>query len=152
MNRAAEGMLERSDEVLLEKTIWDQFPALDTDVKQLLRRVMLSRAPSFCETYYAPCGRWFSFHVNPFREGISVLFRNISERRNAEVERERLIRELQAALAKRPYIARPHSDLCLVQENSQRPRILGAAGVVSKEPFESGLYPWDVPRLREKTH
>lgn len=99
MNRAAEGMLERSDEKWLGKTIWDQFPALDTDVEQLLRRVMLVRVPDSCETYYAPCRRWFSFHVNPFREGISILFRDISERRNAEVERERLIGELQAALA-----------------------------------------------------
>ena len=99
MNRAAEGILERSAEELLGKTIWDQFPALDADVEQLLRRVMLVRVPGSCETHYAPCGRWFSFHVNPFREGISVLFRDISERRNAEVERERLIGELQATLA-----------------------------------------------------
>ena len=99
MNRATESMLERSAEELRGETIWDQFPALDTGVEQLLRRVMLVRTSGFCETYYAPRGRWFSFHVNPFREGISVLFRDISERRNAEVERERLIRELQAALA-----------------------------------------------------
>ena len=99
MNRATESMLERSAEELRGETIWDQFPALDTGVGQLLRRVMLVRTGGVCETYYAPRGRWFSFHVNPFREGISVLFRDISERRNAEVERERLIRELQAALA-----------------------------------------------------
>jgi PAS domain S-box-containing protein len=99
MNRATESLLERSAEDLLGRTIWDQFPALGTDVEQLLRRVMLVRAPGFCETYYAPCGRWFSFHVNPFREGISVLIRDISERKNAEGERERLIGELQAALA-----------------------------------------------------
>src|SRR5215831_4466003 len=99
MNRAAEKMLERNAQGLFGATIWDQFPALDTDVEQLLRGVMLVRAPGFCETYYAPLGRWLSFHVNPFREGISILFRNISERKNAEAERERLIRELQAALA-----------------------------------------------------
>lgn len=98
MNRATESMLERSADELLGETIWDQFPALDTDVEQLLRQVMLVRTRGFCETYYAPSGRWLSFHVNPFRGGISVLFRDISERRNAEGERERLIGELQAAL------------------------------------------------------
>src|SRR5215831_14425867 len=45
MNRATESMLQRSAEVLLGKTIWDQFPALDTGVEQLLRRVMLVRGP-----------------------------------------------------------------------------------------------------------
>jgi PAS domain S-box-containing protein len=99
MNRATESTLERSVEELLGKTIWDQFPELDSDVEQLLRRVMLERVPGFCEMYYSPWQRWFSFHVNPFREGISVLFRDISERKNAEGERERLIRELQTALA-----------------------------------------------------
>lgn len=98
MNRATESLLDRSAEELIGETIWDQFPALDTNVEQLLHRVMAMRTPGFCETYYAPSGRWLSFHVNPFREGISVLFRDISERRNAEGERERLIRELQAAL------------------------------------------------------
>jgi PAS domain S-box-containing protein len=99
MNRATESLLERGPKELLGKTIWDQFPALDADVEQLLRRVMRVRSTSSCETYYAPRGRWFSFHLNPFREGISVLFRDISERRTVEAERERLICELQAALA-----------------------------------------------------
>ncbi|HKE24645.1 MAG TPA: PAS domain-containing protein [Bryobacteraceae bacterium] len=99
MNRSAESMLERKVDELIGTTIWDQFPALDTDVEQLLRRVMLTRLRGFSEAYYAPLGRWFSFHVNPFREGISVLYRDVSMRRNAEAERERLIRELQSALA-----------------------------------------------------
>jgi len=60
---------------------------------------MLARAAGSGETYYASYARWFSFHVNPFRAGISVLFRDISERKNAESERERLVRELQAALS-----------------------------------------------------
>jgi PAS domain S-box-containing protein len=99
MNRASETVLGRNAAQALGITIWDQFPALESDVERLLRRVMLDRTSGFCETYYAPLGRWISFHVNPFRQGISVLFRDISERKNAEVERERLIGELRAALA-----------------------------------------------------
>jgi PAS domain S-box-containing protein len=99
MNRATGSMLERNAAELLGTTIWDQFPAIDPEVEQLLRQVMRLRVRRSCETYYAPFGRWFSFHVNPFREGISVLFRDISERKEAEAERERLIDQLQAALA-----------------------------------------------------
>jgi PAS domain S-box-containing protein len=99
MNRAAERVLGRSREELLGKTIWDEFPALDADVNGLLRRVMRVRSQGSSEAYCTIFGRWFSYHVNPFREGISVLFRDISERKNAECERERLIRELQTALA-----------------------------------------------------
>jgi PAS domain S-box-containing protein len=99
MNRAAENMLGRNAEELLGKTIWDQFPALDTDAEQLLRRVMAARVAGSRETYYAPRGSWVALNVNPFRDGISVLFRDISKRKVAEAERERLIGELQAALA-----------------------------------------------------
>jgi PAS domain-containing protein len=99
MNRATARVLERSPTELLETTIWEQFPALDAGVERLLRQVMVLRLPGSCETYYAPFGRWLSFHVNPFREGVSVLLRDISRRKNDEAERERLIRELQAALA-----------------------------------------------------
>ena len=99
MNRASENMLERSAEEMLGKMIWDQFPELDPEMERLVRRVMLKRTRGSCEVYYSRFGRWFSFHVNPFRDGISVLFRDISEQKNAEGERERLIRELRAALA-----------------------------------------------------
>jgi PAS domain S-box-containing protein len=98
-NRVTEGLLARNAERLLGTTIWEEFPALDIEVEQMLRRVMLERTRGSCETYYAPFERWYSFHVNPFREGVSVLFRDISRRKNAEAERERLIGELQAALA-----------------------------------------------------
>ena len=99
MNWASENMLERSAEEMLGKMIWDQFPELDAEMERLVRRVMLKRTRGSCEVYYSRLGRWFSFHVNPFRDGISVLFRDISEQKNAEGERERLIRELRAALA-----------------------------------------------------
>lgn len=99
MNRASEKLLDRNAAQMLGMTIWDEFPALDIEVECLIRRVMLDRISGFGETYYAPFGRWVSFHVNPFRGGISVLFRDITKRKNAEVERERLIRELRDALA-----------------------------------------------------
>ena len=97
MNPAAEKVLEHRGAELIGTTIWDEFPALDGDFKRLLRRVMEVRVADFREIYYAD--RWVSFHVNPFREGVSMLFRDISERKNAEAEKERLICELQAALA-----------------------------------------------------
>jgi hypothetical protein len=72
---------------------------LHKEVQQLLDRLMSERTAGSCETYYAPWERWFSFSVCPFREGISLLFRDISEQKNAQNDRERLIGELQEALA-----------------------------------------------------
>src|SRR5215831_17774876 len=48
--------------------------------------------------------------------------------------------ELEAALSQVRTIAGPDADLCLVQENSQRRRLLGATGVIYNEALGSGLY------------
>jgi hypothetical protein len=60
---------------------------------------MSERLPASQETYYEPLQRWFAINIFPFRDGISVLFRDISERRTYQMERERLILELRQALA-----------------------------------------------------
>jgi PAS domain S-box-containing protein len=99
MNRAADKILGGGAEQSVGKTFWDQFPGMDPGVEQLLRRVMLERLAGSCETYYDPRARWLAVHVYPFRNGISVLFNDISERKTAQSERERLIGELQDALA-----------------------------------------------------
>lgn len=99
MNRAANKILGGCAEQSAGKAFWDQLPGMDPAVEQLLRGVMLERTARSCETYYEPLGRWLAINVYPFRNGISVLFRDISERKNAQSERERLIHELQDALA-----------------------------------------------------
>ena len=100
MNGAAEQMLNRSKAELIGKPIWGQFPAIiGADAEHLLRRVMSQRQPGSCESFYQPSQRWFAINVYPFRDGISVLFRDISERRKSQQERDRLIGELQQALA-----------------------------------------------------
>jgi len=98
MNRAAEQMLGRTAAELVGKTIWEEFPGLDADVEQMLRRLMKDRTPDSCETWYAPWQRWLRFQAYPFRDGLSVLFSDITVRQNAQAERERLIGELQVAL------------------------------------------------------
>ncbi len=99
MNRAAEDILGQSVTESVGKAFWEQFPLLDASVEQRLRELMLQRVAGSCETYYEPLGRWFAIHVYPFRDGVSILFSDISERKNAQSERERLIQELQNALS-----------------------------------------------------
>jgi PAS domain S-box-containing protein len=99
MNRAAHKILGRDYAQLQGRTFWDQFPGIDAGVEQLLRRVMSARTAGACETYYEPTERWLAINTYPFRDGISVLFDDISERKSAQRERERLIQKLQDALA-----------------------------------------------------
>jgi K+-sensing histidine kinase KdpD len=99
MNGAAERMLSASKAELAAKPIWGQFPAIiGADVEHLLRHVMVERRPASCESFYEPSLCWFAINVYPFRDGISILFRDISERKKSQQEREMLIGELQQAL------------------------------------------------------
>lgn len=101
MNGAAERTIRCSRAELTGKPISGQFPAtLGPDVEQLLRSVMSDRRPGSFECFYEPWQRWFAINVYPFREGISVLFRDISERKHDQQERERLIGELQQSFIK----------------------------------------------------
>jgi PAS domain-containing protein len=100
MNGAAERILRRSKAELAGQPVWGQFPAIiGPDVEHLLRRAMVERRPASCESFYEPWGRWFAINVYPFRDGISVLFRDVSERQKGQQEREGLIAELQRALS-----------------------------------------------------
>jgi len=100
MNGAAERILRRSKAEVAGQPVWGQFPAIiGADVEHLLRRAMVERRPASCESFHEPWRRWFAINVYPFRDGISVLFRDISERKRGQQERERLIAELQQALS-----------------------------------------------------
>jgi hypothetical protein len=68
-------------------------------VKLQLREVMASRTPLSSEYRDGLTNRWYLISVYPFRDGVSVLTRDISGKKSEEVERERMVIELQQALA-----------------------------------------------------
>jgi len=100
MNEAAERITGRSDAEIFGQPIWDHFPAtVSANVQQQLRDVMASRTPMSSEYFDELRDRWYLISVYPFRDGVSVLARDISERKAEEAERERMVIELQQALA-----------------------------------------------------
>ncbi len=101
LNGAAERVLGRSAKELIGRTAWSEFPAsLGPRVEQHLTRVMKERKPASLEMPAQGSGRWYVITASPFRDGISVMFRDISPRKKADAEKEQLIAELREALAK----------------------------------------------------
>ena len=99
VNRAARNILGLTYGQVAGQSFWDQLPGMDVGVERLLRRVMMERAAGTCETCDERTDRWLVINAYPFRDGVSVLFDDISDRKTAQRERERLIRELRDALA-----------------------------------------------------
>jgi PAS domain S-box-containing protein len=82
---AAEAMHHRRED-LLGKVYWEEFPpARKTNLYSEFQRAMADRVPVEFESYYPPWERWYEVHAYPVVEGgLSVFFRDITERRQAE--------------------------------------------------------------------
>ena len=100
LNEAAERITGRSAAEMIGQPIWDHFPAtISARVEQQLRDVMSTRTPGSAEYRDESSNRWYLISVYPFRDGVSVLARDISEKKAKEAQRERMVIELQHALA-----------------------------------------------------
>jgi PAS domain S-box-containing protein len=101
INSAAQRIIGRPAADMTGREIWGEFPAnIGPQVEAQLRDVMAQRMPASSDQFHDASGRWFAINAYPFRDGVSILFRDISGRKEAEEERERLIGELRDALAK----------------------------------------------------
>jgi two-component system cell cycle sensor histidine kinase/response regulator CckA len=97
LNPQAEPLLWRSRESLLGRVIWDEFPvAVGSTFEREYRRVVAERVPSTFEAFFPPLESWFEVHAYPAEDGISVYFRDISERRERERHAAALLERLAA--------------------------------------------------------
>jgi PAS domain S-box-containing protein len=90
-NKEAEQMLGKSRQEILGKNIWEVFPeAVDLKFYPLYHQCLREQKPMHFEGFYPPLNVWAEFNVYPSPEGLSVFFKNINERKEAEEEIRRL--------------------------------------------------------------
>ncbi|NGM69002.1 PAS domain S-box protein [Natronolimnobius sp. AArcel1] len=94
VNDRATQILEVGEDDLLGESMWDAFPEFrETEFEMHYREAMETQESVSFEEYYPPRDSWFEVNVYPSETGLSVYFRDITDR----VEREReleLFREL----------------------------------------------------------
>lgn len=97
VNRAALAILERPSNDLGGQTLWEAYPGLEgTDFERGYRRAMNERITSSFTAFYPSHQRWYEVTAYPAPQGIAVYFRDVSEHRRVEAERERLVEESAA--------------------------------------------------------
>ncbi len=102
VNPEAERIWMRQRRELLGRSLSEIFPeAVGGPFFELYERVMQTGKPDRLEAYDAPSGRWFEVHAYPSVDGLSVYFRDITGRRQADDrircalrEKEVLLREI----------------------------------------------------------
>jgi PAS domain S-box-containing protein len=91
MNVAAERLLGRSSQDLTGRNFWHSFPqAVNTSFYAALDTALNAHQTVTVEEYYPPTDRWFDVHVYPSATGLSIYFHDISKRKQAAAELDRL--------------------------------------------------------------
>ncbi|MBD2114059.1 MULTISPECIES: PAS domain S-box protein, partial [Cyanophyceae] len=156
VNQAAAQILHKAPEDLIGKQVWnDVFPELVGGVAyEAMHQAIAEQVPVAWEEYGEPLHRWLEVKAYPSAEGIAVYFRDVTDRKQAEVERERLLRDLETEHAQFEAVLRQMPAGVLIAEagsnklvlaNEQAKQILGCSYEQSYEleayvpitPFEA---------------
>jgi PAS domain S-box-containing protein len=99
VNPVAEQTFGRTSQALLGARLPDLYPGLvETPLYRELERAFQGGEPVSIETLYEPTRTWLEVHAYPDTEGISVYFHDVSDRKQAEAERERQLLRGQSLL------------------------------------------------------
>ncbi len=101
VNWAAAKILHKTPEELLGKHVWHEvFPELVGGIAyQELHRAVAQQVPVSWEEG-EPVECWLEVNAYPSTAGVAVYFRDVSDRKQAEAERERLLHELEIERAR----------------------------------------------------
>ena len=98
LNGDGERLLGKPKTALLGKTQWDVFPeTIGTEIERQYRRAMKERVAITFDYFHPPMQRWLETRVSPSTMGgLLVWLRDITARRQTEMQREGLLLEIQA--------------------------------------------------------
>lgn len=86
-NGVAEKMLETPKEMILNQVLWDIFSqSVDSESYRQYQSAMDSGKAGYFEDFYPVLNKWFAISVYPSVNGLSVYFKDITERKRAEEE------------------------------------------------------------------
>ena len=103
INGKAEQFWGRSRDELLGKNIWEEFPqAVGSEYYRKIQQAMEEDVTAEFEATFPVLGKWVAGRAYPSREGLSVYFQDVTERKRAEeslrrvteAERKRIARDL----------------------------------------------------------
>jgi diguanylate cyclase (GGDEF)-like protein/PAS domain S-box-containing protein len=85
VNSKGAAWLGRDRRDLLGRVIWDEFPeAVGGPFHQTYYRAVARQEAASCESFYAPLSSWIEARAYPSKDGLTVFFANITERKEAE--------------------------------------------------------------------
>ncbi|WP_083685458.1 putative bifunctional diguanylate cyclase/phosphodiesterase [Massilia putida] len=85
INARGADAIGRRPEDLIGKHLWKEFPeAVGGPFYQTYKRAMDEHEFATCESYYEPLGMWIEVRAYPSREGLTVFYADVTERKEGE--------------------------------------------------------------------
>lgn len=98
VNQAAEVLTRKLATEILGQSFWEVFPnVVDSEFETIYLRSMHDRVSGSVTAYYPDHDRWYEVNSYPAANGITIYFRDVSDLKRAEIEKERLLQREQAA-------------------------------------------------------
>ncbi|MHB9109944.1 MAG: PAS domain-containing sensor histidine kinase [Armatimonadota bacterium] len=128
-NERGARMIGMRREDLIGGVVWDLFPAArESKFGTEYHRVMETGQPAHFEEFYPdPLNLWLETHVYRTDEGLAVYFRDITQRKRDEEERERLLHELHDRVGELQAILDTAPVAIWIAHDPQSRRITGNA-------------------------
>lgn len=100
VNKLAGEILEREPVQLIGKNIWTEFPeGIGQQFHLLYEKAMKEQRYQYLLAYYQPFDRWFENHIYPSPKGLSIYFKDVTEKIKNDkhlADNEQLFRSLTA--------------------------------------------------------
>ncbi|KZC20542.1 MULTISPECIES: sensor domain-containing protein [Rhodanobacter] len=85
LNATACELFGRRAEELIGRHIWTEFPeGVGQPFHRAYEKAMAEQCPQQIEAFYPPYNRWFENRIYPSADGLTIYFRDITERKRAE--------------------------------------------------------------------
>jgi PAS domain S-box-containing protein len=107
VNSQAANLLHQTPAELVGQNMWDMFPeGVGTEFERAYRRAMNERVTVQLEAFYPPLAAWLELRIYPTQSGLAIYFQDVTPRKVAEADRDRLLHQEQIARAQVEDLAR----------------------------------------------
>lgn len=143
LNESAEKIINKPCAELLGRPAWESWPGINPAVLNLYTKTMQEKIPARLELYSCLAIKWYELHAYPWKDGLSVLFYDITERKRAGLRSSyQHQQELNSVVENFPdLIARYAQDLKHLYVNDAIIKLTGLSprDIIGKTWSEAGM-------------